>query len=175
MTSTYFNSNALDLAMLLIRLAIGPMIIAHGYNKIFGAGGLTGTANWFEGLGLKPGWVHARVAAFTEISVGIIITLGLFTSFGAAGIIGLMVVAMFTDHRGKGYFVFKGGLEYVLFVAITAAALASAGPGRWSLDHVFDLGWFGVRWAVGAVVLGVGAALLMLATSYRPVKKSPES
>ncbi|MDO8733312.1 MAG: DoxX family protein [Actinomycetota bacterium] len=171
MTSTYFNSNAIDLAMLIIRLAIGPMIIAHGYNKIFGAGGLTGTANWFEGLGLKPGWVHARVAAFTEISVGIAITIGLLTSFAAAGIIGLMVVAMFTDHRGKGYFVFKGGMEYVLFVAMTAAALASAGPGKWSIDHALGLGWFGVRWAVGAVVLGVGAALLMLAASYRPVKK----
>lgn len=171
MTSTYFDSHAIDLAMLLIRLAIGPMIILHGYNKIFGAGGLQGTAGWFEGLGLKPGWLHARVAALTEISVGVLITLGLLTSFGAAGIIGLMTVAMFTDHRGKGYFVFKGGLEYVLFVAITAAALASAGPGQWSLDSALGLGWFGVRWAVGAVVLGVGAALLMLATSYRPVKK----
>ncbi|MDD2857459.1 MAG: DoxX family protein [Candidatus Nanopelagicales bacterium] len=171
MISTYFHSNAIDLAMLLIRLAIGPMLIAHGYNKIFGAGGLEGTAGWFEGLGLKPGWLHARVAAFTEISVGIAVTIGLLTPLASAGVIGLMVVAMLTDHRGKGYFVFKGGWEYVLFVAITAAALASAGPGRWSVDNAINLGWFGVRWAVVAVVLGVGAALLMLATSYRPAKK----
>jgi putative oxidoreductase len=171
MISSYINSNALDLAMLLIRLAIGPMLIAHGYNKIFGAGGLEGTAGWFEGLGLKPGWLHARVAAFTEISVGIAVTIGLLTPLASAGVIGLMVVAMFTDHRGKGYFVFKGGWEYVLFVAITATALASAGPGRWSVDHAISLGWFGVRWAAVAVVLGVGAALLMLATSYRPAKK----
>jgi hypothetical protein len=30
---------------------------------------------------------------------------------------------------------------------------------------------FGVNWAIIAAVLGTGAALLMLATSYRPAKK----
>ncbi|MSW66757.1 MAG: DoxX family membrane protein, partial [Actinobacteria bacterium] len=59
--------NFYNLAMLLIRLAIGPMLFVHGYNKVFGAGGLKGTAGWFESLGLKPGWVHARVAAGTEM------------------------------------------------------------------------------------------------------------
>ena len=40
------------------------------------------------------------IGMFKGLAFGIIITLGLFTSFGAAGIIGLMTVAMFTDHRG---------------------------------------------------------------------------
>ncbi|CAB4893455.1 MAG: DoxX family membrane protein [Actinobacteria bacterium] len=171
MTSTYTDSSALDLAMLLVRLAIGPMLFAHGYNKVFGAGGLKGTAGWFESLGLKPGWLHARIAAGTEMAIGIAITIGLLTGLSAAGVVGLMVVAMLTDHRGKGYFVFKGGWEYVLFVAFIAVALASAGPGQWSVDNAIGLGLFGVNWAIIAAVLGTGAALLMLATSYRPAKK----
>ena len=171
MTSTYTDSSALDLAMLLIRLAIGPMLFAHGYNKVFGAGGLTGTAGWFESLGLKPGWLHARIAAGTEMAIGIAITIGLLTGLSAAGVVGLMVVAMLTDHRGKGYFVFKGGWEYVLFVALVAVALASAGPGQWSVDNALNLCLFGVNWAIIAAVLGTGAAFLMLATSYRPAKK----
>jgi putative oxidoreductase len=30
----------------------------HGLNKVFGGGGISGTARWFEGLGLRP-WVFA--------------------------------------------------------------------------------------------------------------------
>jgi putative oxidoreductase len=171
MTTMYPEPNALDLAMLLIRLAIGPMLFAHGYNKVFGGGGLKGTASWFESLGLKPGWLHARIAAGTEMGLGIAITIGLLTGLSAAGVVGLMVVAMLTDHRGKGYFIFKGGWEYVLFVALVAVALASAGPGEWSVDNAMDLSMFGVTWAIIAAALGTGAAFLMLATSYRPAKK----
>jgi putative oxidoreductase len=163
--------NAYNLAMLLIRLAIGPMLFVHGYNKVFGAGGLKGTAGWFESLGLKPGWVHARVAAGTEMAIGIAVTIGFLTGLSAAGVVGLMVVAMLTDHRGKGYFVFKGGWEYVLYIALTALALASGGSGEWSVDNALNIEMFGVNWAIIAAVLGTGAALLMLATSYRPEKK----
>ena len=40
-----------DLGMLVIRLALGLMLIAHGANKAFGSGGLRGTTAW----SLRPG------------------------------------------------------------------------------------------------------------------------
>ena len=95
-------------------------------------------------------------------------TLGLLTGLVAAAFVGLMVVAARTDHRGKGYFVFKGGWEYVVLVAVVAVGVAAAGPGRWSLDHVLGLDLSGAWWAVAAAVLGVGGAAGLLATSYRP-------
>ena len=52
-----------DFASLALRAAIGPMLIAHGSNKVFGSGGLAGTTRWFEALGLRPAAVHARMAA----------------------------------------------------------------------------------------------------------------
>ncbi len=158
----------LDLGLLIVRLALGPMLVMHGYNKVFGSGGLEGTTRWFDGIGLRPARVHARVAAVTEIGAGVAMTLGLLTGLVSAAFVGLMVVAARTDHRGKGYFVFKGGWEYVLLVAVVAVGLAATGPGRWSLDHAFGLDLSGAWWALVAAVLGVGAALGMLAVSYRP-------
>jgi putative oxidoreductase len=158
----------LDLGLLVVRLALGPMLVLHGYNKAFGAGGLAGTTRWFEGIGLRPAWVHARVAAVTEIGAGVAMTLGLLTGLVSAAFVGLMVVAARTDHRGKGYFVFKGGWEYVLLVAVVAVGVAATGPGRWSLDHLLGLDLSGAWWALVAAVLGVGSAVAMLAVSYRP-------
>ncbi len=157
-----------DLGLLIVRCALGPMLVLHGWNKVFGGGGLEGTTRWFEGLGLRPARVHARVAAATEMGAGVLMTLGLLTGPAAAAFVGLMVVAARTDHRGKGYFVFKGGWEYVLLVAVVAVGVAAAGPGRWSLDDALGLDLSGARWALAAAVLGVGAAVGLLATSYRP-------
>lgn len=67
----------LDLGLLVVRLAIGPMLFVHGWNKLFGSGGIDGTAGWFESLGLRPGRVHAWLAAVTEMGSGVLMTLGL--------------------------------------------------------------------------------------------------
>jgi len=166
-------STDVDLGMFIIRLALGLMLIAHGYNKVFGAGGLAGTTRWFEGLGLRPAWLHARIAPVNEIGAGILMSLGLFFPLACAAFVGLMAVASLTDHRGKGYFVFKGGWEYTLLVGAVAVGMASIGPGDWSVDHAL-LDWHleGPAWAAFAAILGLLAAGLLLATSYRPVKKS---
>lgn len=157
-----------DLGMLVLRLALGPMLIAHGWNKVAGSGGISGTVRWFEGLGLRPAWLHARLAAATELCAGALVGVGLLTGLGASAFVGLMAVATLTDHRGKGYFVFKGGCEYTVLIAMAAVALAAVGPGAWSLDHALGLKLSGGLWAGIAIALGVGAAGALLAASYRP-------
>ncbi|HEY6798938.1 MAG TPA: DoxX family protein [Kineosporiaceae bacterium] len=161
-------SASVDLGVMLIRLALGPMLVLHGLNKIFGAGGLAGTTRWFESLGLRPARLHARTAAVSEIAAGAAMTMGLLTPLACAAFVGLMTVASFTDHRGKGYFVFKGGWEYTLLVAVTSVGVAALGPGAWSLDQAF--GWVhrGPAVAVGVAVVGVLSAAGLLAVSYRP-------
>ena len=158
----------LDLGILLIRLALGPMLIVHGLNKVIGPGGLAGTTGWFASLGLRPAWLHARFAAVTEIAAGLLLTVGLLTGLVAAAFVGLMVVAWRTDHRGKGYFVFKGGAEYVVLVAVVAVGIAAIGPGEWSLDAFLHWDLAGPTWALGAGLGGLTAAGLLLATCYRP-------
>ncbi|MFL6024184.1 MAG: DoxX family protein [Marmoricola sp.] len=159
----------LDLGILLIRLALGPMLIVHGLNKVLGPGGLAGTTGWFASLGLRPAWLHARFAAVTEIAAGLLLTVGLLTGPVTAAFVGLMVVAWRTDHRGKGYFVFKGGAEYVVLVAVVAVGIAAVGPGGWSLDALLDWDLAGPVWALAAGLGGLAAAGLLLAACYRPV------
>jgi putative oxidoreductase len=157
-----------DLSSLILRLAIGPMLLAHGANKVLGAGGLAGTQRWFTSLGLRPAWLHARLAAATEVVAGLLVTAGLLNGPAVAACVGLMVVAALTDHRGKGYFVFKGGCEYTVFVALAALALAASGPGAWSLDAALGLDLAGSWWVVTAAALGGLSAAALLALCYRP-------
>ena len=158
------STTDLDLGLLVIRLALGPMLVMHGWNKVFGGGGLAGTARWFEGLGLRPGWLHARLAAFTELAAGVMMAIGLLSGLVSLAFVGLMLVAAVTDHRGKGYFVFKGGCEYVVLVAVVAIGLAATGPGEWSLDHALGLDLAGVWWALAAALGGSLAAGGLLLT-----------
>ena len=141
------DTSAVDLGMLLVRVAIGGMLIVHGLNKIRGPGGIAGTESWFESLGMRPAWLHARIAAATEIGSGALLCLGLLSTLSCAAVIGLMIVAALTDHRDKGFFVFKGGWEYVVFVALIALALAWVGPGRWSIDQAIGVDVNGVGWS----------------------------
>ena len=160
----------LDLGLLILRVVFGVFLAYHGYNKVFGGGGLSGTAGWFGAIGMKwPLW-QARLAATTEIGAGLLFAAGLITPFAGAGIVGLMIVAIVVAHWKVGFFIFKPnqGWEYCASIAIVAFAVSMIGPGRWSLDNVFGIefsGWWG---AVIAGALGTGGALGQLALSYRP-------
>ena len=166
-----------DIAALALRVALGITMLAHGYNHAFGGGKLPGTARWFESIGIRPGRVHALLATLTELGVAPLLFLGLATPLAAAGVLGVMLVALVANHLKNGYFIFRPGegYEYVLFITFAALAMGALGAGSWSLDNVLadnvdDLaqwlgGWRGL--AITAAGGGGGAALL-LATCWRP-------
>jgi putative oxidoreductase len=163
------HDDAVSAGLIIIRLALGLMLMTHGLNKVFGAGGIAGTARWFEGLGLRPGRLHAQAAAATEIGAGVLVCLGLCFPLPCAAFVGLMTVAGLTDHRGKGFFVFKGGWEYVALVGVIAVALAVLGPGRWSLDALIGLRLHGLGWGLAVLLAGVIAGGGMVLGFRRPV------
>ncbi|MEU5634784.1 DoxX family protein [Streptomyces rishiriensis] len=162
-----------DVGALVLRAALGPMLFAHGWNKVAGPGGLEGTEGWFEALGLRPAGLHARLAAGTEMAAGAGIALGAAGPFPAAAAVGLMTVAARTDHRGKGFFVFKGGWEYAGVVGGAAVALAALGNGGYSLDGLLrrGTGGTGTGAALLAAGLGTASAAALLAVCYRPERK----
>lgn len=150
---------------------------AHGFNKFVGGGRIPGTAAWFESIGMKPGVLHARLAASTELAAGIGIALGLLTPLPAAAFVALMLVAAWTVHRNNGFYVVKEGWEYNLVLGVTALAIAGTGAGALSLDYllfrgmtVWDLmhGWSGLMIAAS---LGLASGIGQLAIFYRPVKR----
>jgi putative oxidoreductase len=160
----------IDLGSLIVRLAIGGMIFAHGYNHFFGGGRIPGAGRWFDSLGIKPGRLHAWVTATVEVGAGVMFAAGLLTPLAGAGIVGIMAVAGIVVHRKNGFFITKEGYEYVLVIALVATGISAIGPGRWSIDHaVFGwhdvTGWGGVGLSGG---LGLAAALGLLAVFWRP-------
>ena len=80
-----------DIAALIVRVALGITMLAHGYNHAFGGGKLPGTARWFESIGIRPGRVHALLATLTELGVAPLLFLGLVTPLAAAGVLGVML------------------------------------------------------------------------------------
>ncbi|HUX04906.1 MAG TPA: DoxX family protein [Acidimicrobiales bacterium] len=171
----FSHSSVISAVLVIARLYLGPMIFAHGYRKFFRGGKIAGTAGWFESIGVRPGKLNALAAASTEIGSGVLLTLGLFTSFAAAGLMSLMLVAIATVHRKNGFFIFnKGeGIEYTLGVAVFALVVGTMGAGRYSLDHLWSvLGWSTTTNFWVTLVLGVGAALGQMALFYRPSRSS---
>jgi putative oxidoreductase len=159
-----------DLGLLVLRVGVGVTMLLHGWNHVFGGGKLAGTGRWFESMGMKPGWLHARLATATELGAGLLFALGLLTPLAAAGIIALMVVAGITAHRKNGFFIFRPGegWEYVGNLAVACFAIACIGAGEWSLDNAFDItfdDWWGL---IAALVIGVGGTAALLVTFWRP-------
>ena len=69
----------------MLRAVFGLFLAAHGYNKVFGGGGLAGTGRWFGSLGMRWPNVQARLAASTEMGAGVLFALGLLTPFAEIG------------------------------------------------------------------------------------------
>lgn len=165
-----------DLGLLILRVVLGLTLAAHGFNKFFGGGRIPGTARWFESIGMKYGTFQAVVAASTEVSAGLGLAAGLLTPIPAAGFVALMFVAAWTVHRPNGFFIVKEGWEYTLVLALSAVAVATIGPGQYSLDWlIFDENWRnGWHGLLISLLLGLGGAIGQLLIFYRPPVKQPQ-
>lgn len=169
-TDYFLGPDEANLGILILRVAVGLTMAAHGYAKYFSGGRIAGTGRWFDSMGMRPGKIHANLAASTEIGSGLLLALGLLTPFAALAFVALMAVAAYTVHFKSGFFIVKGGYEYNFVLAVIAVAIATTGPGKYSLDYQLDLiepldGWTGL---LIAAVGGVGAAVGQLTIFYRP-------
>jgi putative oxidoreductase len=165
----------IDIASAVLRAAVGGIMLAHGRNHLAGPGGVTGTARWFGGVGLRPPLAQAWASGLIELAAGTGLILGLLTPLGATAIIGICVVAGVAVHRPNGFFVFKDGYEYVLALALMCVALAAIGPGRWSVDYALGISVAGGWLALGVLAAGVGGAAAMLAVCWRPAAPADAS
>ncbi len=167
-------ADQVNLGLLVLRVAVGVTMIAHGYNHIYRGGKIAGTGRWFESLGMKPGWLHAWLASVTELLAGTGLVVGLLTPWAAGALIGTMVVAWITNHLRAGFFVFRRpteGWEYLMNLVAALFAIACLGPGEWSLDDAIDYQpthWWSL---IIALVIGVGGAASLLAVFWRPQRQ----
>jgi putative oxidoreductase len=136
--TTYITDAAtLGTGLLLARLVLGVLMVAHGGQKLFGwlgGYGIAGSAGFFEQLGFRPGRVFVVTAAVSEVLSGVLIALGLLGPIGPALLLSVMIVAAVTVHWKGGLFAGTNGIEVPLLYATGAVALAFTGYGPFSLD-----------------------------------------
>jgi putative oxidoreductase len=158
------RTQATDAGLLLVRVVAGLTMAAHGAGHLlgwFGGFGIDGTAAFFAQSGYHASTLMAGVAGVSEILGGLGLAVGLLTPLAGAAIIGTMINAI-AIKWGGGFFIPKG-FEYEVLMATVAAAIAIAGPGRYSLDqHVPVLRAHRIGYGVAAVVIGVVVAALTL-------------
>lgn len=131
-------------SLLIVRLALGFVLLPHGMQKalgMFGGYGFTGTVGFFQSMGM-PFIIGALVILAEFVgSIGVIIGLG--TRFMAASILLTMSGAMVLGgHMNNGFFMNwfgmqKGeGVEYFILIIGLALATVIGGSGKFSFDNL---------------------------------------
>lgn len=154
----------IDLGLLVLRIALGGLVGAHGLQKLFGLWNgprLSGFESMLVDAGFSADYaqVLAIVGALSETIGGLMVILGLLTPIGASAILGTMLVAAAFKMSMAGGFTFfaaAGGVEFELFLAVAAAVVILTGPGLYSLDY--PRGWARRPFVGSFLWLIVGAA-----------------
>lgn len=123
-----FLNRLQPLALLVLRLVLGTIMIAHGYHKVFG--GFHHHMDMVGSLGLPR--QLAYLSAGTEFFGGIAIVLGLFTRFFSLAFMIEMSVVIWKIHFKNGL-MGNGGFEFPLALAAIAFALLCFDGGPWGL------------------------------------------
>lgn len=120
------------LALTILRVIIGLIFLAYGYQKFF-VYTLPGTTGAFSEMGIPAASLAAPAVATVELLGGIALILGIGTRFAAAILALTILGALLMVHLKAGFFN-PAGIKFPLALFGGAVALALAGPGAYALD-----------------------------------------
>ena len=124
-----------SLALLVLRLALGAVFIAHGAQKVF-VYGFVGTSGSFADMGVPLAEIAGPLVGLVELIGGALLVIGLGTRVVGAALAVNMLVATLLVHLSSGIFAAEGGYELTLVLGAGAIALVLSGAGRLSVDAV---------------------------------------
>jgi putative oxidoreductase len=107
-----------------LRIIAGLLFVCHGGQKLFG---------WFGGEPVPLGSLFG-VAGIIEIVLGLLITIGLLTSYAAFIASGEMAVAYFMAHYPKSFWPLENQGEPAVLFCFIFLYMATRGSGIWSVD-----------------------------------------
>ncbi|MEA2247190.1 MAG: putative oxidoreductase [Solirubrobacteraceae bacterium] len=154
----------MDLGRTLLRGTVGPLMVGHGTQKLFGwfgGHGLEGTGGAFESMGRRPGRRHATAAGAAETLCGALLTLGALTPVASTMLSSVMITAIRKVHLQNGPWVTGGGWEYNAVLMGAAAALVETGPGRPSVDAALFPRLKGNGWVLASLAAGAAGSWLV--------------
>lgn len=170
-----------DLGLLVLRIAIGGVVLAHGLIKVgwpismgtgTGMAAVRGTAGFFSALGFWPPMFWALTAIVAEIGGSNLTILGLGGPIGPGLVFGDLVIVTLVAHLPAGFWAGGGkqmaGVEFPIPITAGALALALIGPGGWSLDGALGLAYPGWLTPIWLLLMLAGDALLLAIRALRP-------
>lgn len=126
------SSVSLDRGLLLVRLALGIVFVAHGWQKL-AVYGVAGVATGFGQLGFPLPMLNAVLITAVELGGGLLLIAGAGTRIVGALLAFSMLVATLVVHRAAGFFL-PNGYEFSLTLMLVSLALTQTGAGRYSVD-----------------------------------------
>ncbi len=125
--------------VLLLRIALGTMFIAHSVIYMTMTLTLAGTVDFFASLGLPPWFAYATILA--EALGGLLLILGVQTRWVALALSPILLGAIWV-HSGNGWLFASrnGGWEYPLYLFVLCIAQAMLGDGAHALSPSWLLG-----------------------------------
>ncbi|MEO8413402.1 MAG: DoxX family protein [Ginsengibacter sp.] len=125
--STKYSTSAFNFAMLILRAALGVLMLHHGYDKLIHFDQMKGTFMNFLGLGST---ISLTLEIFSEFFCSLFLILGLFTRLAVIPILIAMSVALFKVHHGELF----GAGERAAIYLVCSITLLFCGPGKISVD-----------------------------------------
>ncbi len=129
------HSGLTDAGLLLLRLAVGILMLTHGIPKLLNFSQIVEAGMFLPVLGSPL--LGLSLAIFAEVLMSVFLIAGLFTRISVLPLIVTMLVAAFVAHAGDPFSSKEPALLF-LFPYIT---ILLAGPGKYSLDHVIGRIW----------------------------------
>jgi putative oxidoreductase len=171
---------AIDVGILIVRLAVGLTFAAHGAQKVFGwwAGpGFTGWTGAMTRMGLRPAPLWAALSAGVELIGGLLVVVGFLTPIASALVVAQSLYIVLRVHLPKGFWNKNGGIEFPLQLLAGALLIAVGGPGAIAIDDALGLD-LGIWWRAAFLVVAVLGALATMAIPRpapqpQPVPSSP--
>jgi putative oxidoreductase len=126
-----------DAGLLVLRLAVAAVFIAHGFGDVFEAGVSTNIQN-YQDAGIPLAAVSAPFTAYLQLFGGILFAFGALTRPISAGFVIVMVGALFFVHLGESLVMGQdgSGSGFAFILCAASIALLLTGPGRFSIDHL---------------------------------------
>jgi putative oxidoreductase len=131
---------AVDVALLVARVLVGIVFVAHGAQKLFGAFGGPGLAAVVQQMGPL-----GYLVTIGEFFGGLGLIVGFLSRFSAASLSVIMLGAIFRVHARHGFFMnwfgkqAGEGFEYHLLAIGVLLPILIAGPGRFALGRFLPL------------------------------------